>query len=259
MADPPWYREFFGEEYFRLFDGALTPERTAREVEGIVKLLNLPPGSQILDLCCGHGRIAIPLAQRGYRMTGLDLSEPFLERAKADAACAGVSIDWLRSDMREIPFDAAFDAVINIFTAFAYLESEEDDLQVLRQVRKALKPGGRFLLETNHRENVVRRFLPAEITRWEDGTLVLNERSFSLLTSRYDGRWTLIRPDGSRREYCTSKRLYSLTEFARLFTAAGLELRGYFGGLDGGEMTLESRRLALLGECGEAVSREVGL
>ena len=75
----------------------------------------------------------------------------------------------------------------------------------------------------------------------------MNERSFDLLTSRYEGLWTVIRPDGSRKEYSTSKRLYSLTEFARLFAAAGLELCGYFGGLDGSELTLESRRLALLG------------
>ena len=257
-AGQPWYREFFGEEYFRLFDGALTPERTAREVEGIVNLLKLPPGSHILDLCCGHGRITIPLAQRGYRMTGLDLSELFLERAKSDEQAAGVSINWLSGDMRAIPFDGAFDAVINIFTAFAYLESEEDDLEVLHQVRKALKPGGLFLLETNHRESLLRHFLPADITHREDGTLVLNERSFDLLTSRYDGRWTVIHPDGNREEYRTSKRMYSLTEFARLFAAAGLELRGYFGGLDGSELTLQSRRLALLGQCGEAASREVG-
>jgi SAM-dependent methyltransferase len=149
--------------------------------------------------------------------------------------------------MRAIPFDAAFDAVINIFTAFAYLETEEDDLEVLRQVRRALKPGGLFLLESNHRESVVRRFLPADITHREDGTLVLNERSFDLLSSRYEGRWTVVRPDGSRKEYRTSKRMYTLTEFARLFAAAGLELRGYFGGLDGSELTLESRRLALIG------------
>jgi SAM-dependent methyltransferase len=216
-------------------------------VEGIVNLLDLPPGSHILDLCCGHGRIAIPLGQRGYRMTGLDLSALSLERAQADAEAAGVSIEWLHGDMRAIPFEAAFDAVINIFTSFAYLESEEDDLEVLRQVRKALKPGNLFLLECSHREGLLRHFQPATITRREDGTLVLNERSFDLLTSRYEGRWTLIRPDGSRQEYRTSKRLYSLTEFARLFAAAGLELRGSFGGLDGSTLTLESHRLALLG------------
>jgi SAM-dependent methyltransferase len=246
MAGAPWYCEFFGEEYFRLFESVLTPERAAREVEGIVDLLRLPPGSRILDLGCGHGRIAIPLAQRGYRVTGLDLSAVFLERARADAAAAGVAIKWLRGDMRALPFEAAFDAVISIFTSFAYLESEEEDLEVLRQVRQALKPGGLFLLECSHRESVLRRFLPAEVTRREDGTLVLNERSFDLLTSRYEGRWTILRPDGSRQAYHTSKRLYSLTELARLFAAAGLELCGAFGGLDGSALTLESPRLALV-------------
>src|SRR5437762_2029352 len=78
-ADPgvtatPWYASFFGEEYFHIYGSMLSDERTAREVEGIGKLLALPPGSQILDLACGHGRHAIPLAERGYRVTGQDLS-----------------------------------------------------------------------------------------------------------------------------------------------------------------------------------------
>src|SRR6266498_2542478 len=138
-ADPgvtatPWYASFFGEEYFHIYGSMLSDERTAREVEGIVKLLALPPGSHILDLACGHGRHAVPLAQRGYRVTGQDLSQLFLEHAEAAARAAGVDVRWVHGDMRVIPFDAEFDAVTNIFTAFGYFDTEDEDLQVLRQV-----------------------------------------------------------------------------------------------------------------------------
>jgi len=75
MSETPWYQEFFGEDYLRMYALTLWSERTAREVEGIVRLLGLPPGSSILDLCCGHGRHAIPLAQSGYRVTGQDLCQ----------------------------------------------------------------------------------------------------------------------------------------------------------------------------------------
>src|SRR5262249_12669661 len=157
----PWYHEFFGEDYLRIYAHTLAPERTAQEVEGIVRLLALPPGSSILDLCCGHGRHSIPLAQRGYQVTGQDLSEFFLQRAQVDAQVEGVSVRWVRGDMREIPFANEFDAVINIFTAFGYFESEAEDQKVLRQVHRALKPGGRFLLELKHREDVMRHYRPS--------------------------------------------------------------------------------------------------
>ncbi len=89
MSNTPWYKTFFGEDYLRIYD-FLTPERTEREVEGIVNLLALPPGSSILDLCCGHGRHAIALAKRGYQITGQDLSEVFLRHAQAEADAQGV-------------------------------------------------------------------------------------------------------------------------------------------------------------------------
>src|SRR5687768_11398088 len=116
MTDQPWYRQLFGEDY--LHDFARTPERTAQEVEGIVQRLALPPGSRILDLCCGHGRHTIPLAQHGYQMTGQDLSELFLRQARTDAEAQGVQVRWFHSDMREIPFENEFDAVINIYVSF---------------------------------------------------------------------------------------------------------------------------------------------
>src|SRR5436309_6714365 len=124
MSEAPWYQTFFGEDYLRIYGPFLSPERTEQEVEGIVKLLTLPPGSRILDLCCGHGRHAIPLAQRGYQVTGQDLSDYFLQRAREAAAVQGVQVQWVHHDMRGIPFENEFDAVINIFTAFGYLESE---------------------------------------------------------------------------------------------------------------------------------------
>src|SRR5437763_12174515 len=163
MSEAPWYQVFFGENYLRMYDSP--PEWTERQVECIVKLLALPPASTILDLCCGHGRHAIPLAQRGYQVTGQDLSELFLQRARAAADGQHVGVCWVQDDMRSIHFENAFDAVINIFTAFGYLESDDEDRKVLVQVHKALKPGGVFLLEIIHREGLIRRYQPFGVTR----------------------------------------------------------------------------------------------
>lgn len=82
MKEQQWYAEFFGEDYLRLYASILSPQRTEREVTQIVERLGLARGSAILDLCCGHGRHAVALAERGHRVTGLDLSTFFLEKAK---------------------------------------------------------------------------------------------------------------------------------------------------------------------------------
>ena len=224
----------------------LTPERTAEDIKGIITLLALPPGSTILDLACGYGRHAIPLAEQGYRVTGLDLSAQFLELARSEAAARGVAVRWVHGDMREIPFADEFDAVVNMFTAFGYLESDDEDQRVLHQVAQALRPGGRFLIELIHRESLMRRFAPTGITRLDDGTLFLEERRFDLLTSRNEVRVTMLDPDGRRRAQHHSVRIYSLTELARMLAAAGLQVEAHYGGVDGSALTLDSRRLAIL-------------
>src|SRR5919108_612225 len=94
----PWYQAFFGEDYLRIYAPFLPAERTAREVAGIINLLNLPTGSAILDLCCGHGRHAIPLAQQGYQVTGQDLSTVFLQRAREAADAQRVQVRWVHGD-----------------------------------------------------------------------------------------------------------------------------------------------------------------
>src|SRR6266849_6183376 len=210
-TDTPWYKTFFGEDYLHIYEPILTPERTQREVDGIVNLLALPQGSSILDLCCGHGRHAIPLAQRGYKVTGQDLSEVFLREVEKEAQVQDVHVHWLNGDMRNIPFEKEFDAVINIFTAFGYLEDQGEDQKVLQQISKALKPGGLFLLETIHREGLMRHYTSAGISRSPEGPIVLEERRFDLLTSRIEVNVTMLFSDGQRREYSHSLRVYTLT------------------------------------------------
>jgi SAM-dependent methyltransferase len=242
---PPWYETLFGPDYLRAWAPLTPPEHTEAEVDGIARLLDLSAGSRILDLCCGYGRHAIPLAQRGYQVTGYDLSEPLLDKARADASAESVEVRWVRGDMRALPFEAEFDAVVNLFTAFGYFEDEAEDLQVLQGVRRALKPGGRLLLDTINREKVIRHFQPYGVTRHADGLITLDERELDLLNSRCNVRLTLLFPDGTRREHAHSTRLYSLTEMARLLHAAGLDPEAHYGSLSGAPYTLDSRLVVL--------------
>ncbi len=247
MSDIPWYKTFFGTDYLRIYSPFLPPERTAREVAGTIKLLNLPPDSSLLDLCCGTGRHALPLAQQGYRVTGLDQNENFLQQAQAEAEAKGIKVRWVQSDMRLIPFENEFDAVINIFTSFGYLEDEDEDLRVLQQIQHALKPGGHFLLETIYQPRVMRNYSPHGIIRYNDGLIVLEERHLDLLGSRNEIGITMLFPEGQRAEHRQSIRVYTLTELVRMLAAVGIQMQAYYGDLDGSPLTLDSR-LVIVGQ-----------
>ena len=110
----PWYETLFERDYYDYFyiggpRGSLSPEQEAQrndaQVDFIEKVLELQPGARILDLCCGHGRHTVRLAQRGYRVTGLDLSAYHIRLAKAGAKAAGVNVEFVRADMRDVPKD----------------------------------------------------------------------------------------------------------------------------------------------------------
>src|SRR5262252_5968728 len=122
----------FDEDYLYFYEELLTPERTAAELE---------PGVELLDLACGHGRIANPLAERGVRVTGLDATPLFLDVARADAAERGVEVEYVEGDMRSIPWVARFDRVLCWFTSFGYF-SDDENRRVLVGAFEAVRPGG---------------------------------------------------------------------------------------------------------------------
>jgi len=241
-----WWREFFDQDYLKIYKKQ-DLVRAPGEVEGILKILNLPKGSRIMDLCCGYGRHSIPLAKSGFEVTGLDLSETLLRRAKKDSRKEGVKIRWRKGDMREIPFENEFDGVINIFTAFGYFEEDRENFKVIRGVSKSLKKGGKFLMDTVNREWIIRNFLDQGWEQIKRGTFALDERELDLSRSRIRARTLLIGGD-KEREKSHSLRLYTLKEMIQMMEESGLHLLSVFGRLDGSEYNLDSKRMVILTE-----------
>jgi SAM-dependent methyltransferase len=240
LREKGWYRGFFDADYLRIFLPVLSDDRTAAEVNAVVERLGLAPPARLLDLCCGQGRHAVPLAQLGYRVTGLDLSRPLLARAAA-AAGRGRRVGLVEADMRRLPFaDASFDAVLNLFNAFGYLEDDAQDELVLGEVARVLRPGGRFLQELANRESQVRDWHDSDVQRTDGGLVVLQERALDLRSSRQLVTYTLLHPDGRRAILRNAVRLYTLTELEAMLRRAGLELLEVSGDLDGGPLELDS-------------------
>ena len=149
------FDETFGDDYLHFYLPSLSEETNDAEADQIVSLLSLEPGATVLDVPCGHGRIANRLAQRGCHVTGLDRTPQFLDVARQDAEAIGVDVDYLEGDMRDLPWSAQFEAVVCWFTSFGYFD-DDDNREVLRQFRKVLRPGGALLIETLHHDSLAR-------------------------------------------------------------------------------------------------------
>ena len=213
-----------------------------------MSLLALPPEGRILDLACGYGRIAVPLARRGFQVTGLDLSAPLLAVARERAAQAGVTVEWHHADMRDIPseWSGQFDAVISIWNSFGYFADDHENQRVLASAAQALKPGGRLLIDVSNRDRVVSTYRARD---WDerDGLVLLQERSFDPVRglNRTDLIW---HEEGQRRQVRFAVRLYTPTELTRMVAAAGLRPVAYCGDWTGAELTRESRHIILIAE-----------
>jgi len=241
-----WYREFFDDLYLRVYQPLEAPEKVRREVDFIVKALDLPAGAKILDLCCGQGRHSLELARRGFQVVGVDLSEALLYAARKRAESEGLNVTFLQCDMREIDFKDEFDAVINMFTSFGYLESEAEDEKVLGRVAQALKSGGKFLLDVVNRDRLVRDFQGREWHAADEGWLVLEERTFDHLSGRMETRWICVARDGVRYERLSSVRLYTASELRTMLERAGLKVTDLFGDYDGSPYSWDSQRLIVV-------------
>jgi SAM-dependent methyltransferase len=147
--------------------------------------------------------------------------------------------------MRALPLrTGSFDAVVSLFSSFGYLESDEEDLRVLREVARILRPGGKFLLDLLNREHALAGFVDSLQEVREDGTLVVEKRDFDLARGRLTTSFVIVAPDGTRTDSVGhSLRLYTLTELRKMLDAAGLALQRVYGGVAGEDYSLTSVRM----------------
>ena len=224
----PWFVDLFDEDYLRTLP-FLTPQATQSEAEFVIDAMGLSPGAQVLDVGCGYGRHAMELAARGYHVVGLDLSTPLLVRGGEEAHRRGLSINFIRGDMRELDFDGQFDAAYCLFSTFGYFD-DETNKKTVANVARALKPGGRVLIEILNRDYVIAD-LPTRVW-WEgEGCVVLEEIELNYFSSRIQVNRSVVFDDGRQLEQEISVRAYSLHEVGKLMHAAGfrvLEVSGAY-------------------------------
>jgi ubiquinone/menaquinone biosynthesis C-methylase UbiE len=225
----------FDETYLQTYVPMASEDRTRTEALGAASLAEVGPEAEILDCPTGFGRHALVLAEAGYRVTGLDRSETLLaeaERRRGDAE----SPHFIRGDYRELPFeDASFDAVLNLFSSLGYLERDED-VGVLREFRRVLRPGGALIVETAHRDGFARFAQPAARRTWDrlpDGSLYLEERTPDWAAGTVDTYRLIVSPSNERIERPYLLHIYSAKEWIEMVREAGFAETEAFGAWDG--------------------------
>lgn len=236
VFDPDNYLYFYE-------DAKVTEEKTTDEVSFLIKELQLDKSMRILDLACGQGRHSLRLAELGYTVVGVDRSEGLLAVAERRMAKRGLSIQFIRQDMRTATSLRAFDRVLLLFTSFGYF-GEKGNLLVLKTIAGALKPGGLCCFDVLNRDFLLKN-IPSYNVMEKERNLMIDRHHFDAQTGRLINNRIYIR-DGKRMDAPYFLRLYSYTELRDLLAIAGLRIQASYGDWNGRPFSTESNRLIVV-------------
>jgi SAM-dependent methyltransferase len=208
-------------------------DRTGPEVDRVAKILQPRGDERVLDLACGSGRHSLELRRRGYEVVGADISSDLIEIARRDADEAGLEVDFVQSDLRDLDFDGEFDLVLNLNDgAIGYLESDEENRRTFEVISRALRPGGRNLIQLPNilyaRERLPQRsWIPAS------SMIELVEHRWNKKAKRMEGRMIAARfgevlEDLDGIEF--SQRLYEVDELRKIYESVGMEVLAVYHG-----------------------------
>ncbi|GGD73959.1 class I SAM-dependent methyltransferase [Paenibacillus nasutitermitis] len=242
-----WYERSFGSDYMIVYRHR-NWEQASSEVGRMAGWLELPEGARVLDIGCGMGRHALALANLGYRVTGVDLSEALLEEAREQDK-EGRLDTLIQGDMRHLPIgDGQFQATVNLFTSFGYFEEQADNHQVLKEIRRVLTPDGRFLIDFLNPDYVKKHLVPHSRRIDEPTGLLIDETR--VIRDECVRKQIIINSetDGARR-YEEHVRLLSLDWFEGALSEAGLTLESVYGDYEGRTYDkAESPRMIMTGK-----------
>lgn len=218
-----WFASWFDTSYYHILYKDRNLDEAASFVQRIMTFLDLPKGSNILDLACGAGRHSIHLSQLGYRVTGLDLSENSIQKAKLHESG---SLTFGVHDMREVYAPNEFDAILNLFTSFGYFDEQSDNLKVMQSVHAMLRHQGVFVIDFMNAAKVVKNLVTEEIKE-------INGIRFEIQRV-FDGKHIhkRIEFEDQGEHYRFSERVQALSEddFSLMLNASGFEVLNVFGG-----------------------------
>ena len=225
-----WHEKLF-ENYAHKYDNECFVQGTVGECDFIEQEIGRDKSLRIIDIGCGTGRHAIELAKRGYNVTGVDLSENQINRAKEKAQEAGVEINFQTQDARNLPFDGQFDLAIMLCEGgFSLMETDEMNFEILKNATKALKGKGKLIFTALNGLfplfHSVKEFYE---TAQKEGQSQCKDCSFDLMTFRDHNTVVFEDDSGNKRELKCNERYYVPSEITWLLKSLGFKKIDIFG------------------------------
>ena len=239
-----WFTTFFDALVNDFWDAAMPAEATAAEVVYLRQTLALEAGARVLDVPCGRGRHALALAREGVRVTGVDISDDAVHELRRRAAASGVEAEAHVGDMRELDDLGPFDAAYSFGNSAGYFDPPGTG-RFLAGVAGAVRPGGRFVLDTHMVAEALLSQIEAESTYEAGGITMSDVNRYDPRESRLDTTVTFER-DGQVVRKEMSVWVLTSGELVRLVRGAGFEVDALHGDIDGSPFELGSSRLLVV-------------
>jgi len=231
-----WFSEWFDENYLLIYKHR-NMEEAGSQFELILKVVVPEKGWRILDLACGEGRYSSLFKNRGYNISGIDLSETLIRSGKEKFP--GLSLEVC--DMRKI--SGNFDLILSLFTSFGYFEDETDDQKVISGISNSLNPGGLFWIDFFNSEYIKNNLVRKSSTRISEGVIVNEERE---ITGGRINKKIVFESDSGKKEYFESVRMYTKNELVNMMSSNGLKVEKVFGDYAGSEWSEKSERVIIV-------------
>lgn len=227
---------FENEDFWLTYAPIMFDEQHWAEAAGIaqacISLADLPQNSRVLDACCALGRVSVELAKQGMDVTGVDITQPYLDAAQESAEAEGVPLTLINHDMRTFKSRQKFDAAINVYNSFGYCSTIADDMKIVKRIAQLLKKDGTFILECISRETAIRYFTEGEWFK-RAGKTVLTQFTVDGAWEGLRSKWILIDDtDGKRTEHEFVQRLYSAPQLRDLLVQNGFREATVYGGFN---------------------------
>jgi len=223
MAKTEWFDEWFDSPYYHILYKHRDYEEAKNFIDNLISYFKINPEHRVLDLACGKGRHSIYLNEKGFEVTGLDLSERNIAEANKHA---NDRLHFDVHDMREEYKKEAFDFVLNMFTSFGYFKTESENESAICTVATALKPGGFFLLDFLNPYRVINSLVKEEKKSIEGIDFYINRK---LNTEGFIEKNIQFSDRGKKYNYTEKVKAIRRIEFLNYFRKANLRLVATFG------------------------------
>lgn len=234
-----WFESWFHSPFYELLYYKRDRAEAKAFIDALLAHLHPAAHTRFLDLACGSGRHSVYLASKGYSVTGIDLSDELIEKARADERD---NLSFYVHDMRNEFRINYYDYVLNLFTSFGYFDTDHEHVRVLHNVFKGLKSGGVFVLDFFNAEKVIASLVKNE-TKETNGTRFAISRT---VENGFIYKNIVVTANGMEQKFQERVRAYQPDELQHCFEQAGLSITERFGSYDLKPFTNDSDRLILI-------------